>query len=252
MLRAYGEHLDASPARLQEVEDRLALLDRLKRKYGPTLAECIDRKEQLARQLEALRTGDERRAGLGAERARRASAFVTHAQPCRRNGVDAARTFGRKLQDLLAELAMARTQFDVRFEAEPPEAAWTEAGVDVAECYLSANVGEDLRPLARIASGGELSRVMLAIRTLAAADAPGKTSSSTRSTPASAGVLPTWWGRSCADRRVVSGALHHTPAADRRCRARALPDFEDRRRRPHPDAGRAARSRGPRSKSWRV
>ena len=70
---------------------------------------------------------------------------------------------------------MGRTQFDVRFDAEPPESAWAETGVDVAECYLSANVGEDLRPLARIASGGELSRVMLAIRTLAAAGAPGKT-----------------------------------------------------------------------------
>ena len=70
---------------------------------------------------------------------------------------------------------MGRTQFDVRFEAEPPESAWAETGVDVAECYLSANVGEDLRPLARIASGGELSRVMLAIRTLAAAASPGKT-----------------------------------------------------------------------------
>ena len=70
---------------------------------------------------------------------------------------------------------MVGTQLEVRFEADPPESAWTESGIDVAECYLSANVGEDLRPLARIASGGELSRVMLAIRTLAAADAPGKT-----------------------------------------------------------------------------
>ena len=62
-----------------------------------------------------------------------------------------------------------------RFEADAPEAGWTEHGSDIAECYLSANVGEEPRPLARIASGGELSRVMLAIRTLAAADAPGKT-----------------------------------------------------------------------------
>ena len=70
---------------------------------------------------------------------------------------------------------MGRTQFEFRFETDPPESAWSETGIDVAECYLSANVGEDLRPLARIASGGELSRIMLAIRTLASADAPGKT-----------------------------------------------------------------------------
>jgi DNA repair protein RecN (Recombination protein N) len=83
--------------------------------------------------------------------------------------------FSRKIQHLLADLAMGRTQFEVRFAADVPEALWSEAGVDIAECYLSANVGEDPRPLARIASGGELSRVMLAIRTLAAAEAPGKT-----------------------------------------------------------------------------
>ena len=70
---------------------------------------------------------------------------------------------------------MGRTQFDVGFQSDPPESAWTGTGIDVAEFYLSANVGEEPRPLARIASGGELSRVMLAIRTLAAADAPGKT-----------------------------------------------------------------------------
>ena len=70
---------------------------------------------------------------------------------------------------------MGRTRFEVRFQPDPPESSWSESGVDVAECYLSANVGEDLRPLARIASGGELSRIMLAIRTLAAADSPGKT-----------------------------------------------------------------------------
>ena len=69
---------------------------------------------------------------------------------------------------------MGRTQFEFRFETDPPESAWSETGIDVAECYLSANVGEDLRPLARIASGGELSRIMLAIRTLASADAPGR------------------------------------------------------------------------------
>jgi len=72
-------------------------------------------------------------------------------------------------------LAMGRAHFEMRFDDAPPEPSWTEAGIDVAECYLSANVGEDPRPLARIASGGELSRVMLAIRTLAAAGAPGKT-----------------------------------------------------------------------------
>ena len=175
MLRAYGEHIDASPARLQQVEDRLALIDRLKRKHGPALADVLAKREVLAKQLDALEHADERRAGLEGETQVARERFLDGARALSRKRREASKQFATRIQALLAELAMGRTQFDVRFEAEPAESAWTETGVDVAECYLSANVGEDLRPLARIASGGELSRVMLAIRTLAAAGAPGKT-----------------------------------------------------------------------------
>jgi DNA repair protein RecN (Recombination protein N) len=78
--------------------------------------------------------------------------------------------FSRRLERLLEELAMERTQFDVRFGPEPlPEPAWTAGGFDAVEFFISPNPGEDLRPLARIASGGELSRIMLAIKTLTAA-----------------------------------------------------------------------------------
>jgi DNA repair protein RecN (Recombination protein N) len=174
-LRSYGENIDASPARLQEVEDRLALIERIKRKHGPTLDAAIAARDALSRQLESLQHADERRAGLeGATKAAREE-FLKRARALSRMRRDHAVGFARRLQDLLGELAMGRAQLEVRFEGEAGEAAWSEQGVDVAECYLSANVGEDLRPLARIASGGELSRVMLAIRTLAAAAAPGKT-----------------------------------------------------------------------------
>src|SRR5688500_198627 len=174
-LRSYGETIDASPARLQEVEDRLALLERLKRKHGPSLADVVAKRDTLSRQLDALENADERRPGPEAATRAARDAFLVRARALSRKRREAATEFGKRIQALLGELAMGRTQFDVRFEAEAPESAWTEAGVDVAEWYLSANVGEDLRPLARIASGGELSRVMLAIRTLAAASAPGKT-----------------------------------------------------------------------------
>jgi DNA repair protein RecN (Recombination protein N) len=174
-LRAYGENIDASPARLQEVEDRLAVLQRLKRKYGPTLNEAIARKTSLLNQLDSLRHADQRRAGLESEARAARDEFLKRARALSRMRREAAKAFGNRLQALLGELAMGRTQFEMRFAADPPETAWNENGIDMAECYLSPNVGEDLRPLARIASGGELSRVMLAIRTLAAAEAPGKT-----------------------------------------------------------------------------
>ena len=70
---------------------------------------------------------------------------------------------------------MDRTRFEVRFEAREDPANWSERGIDVGEFYLSPNPGEDLRPLARIVSGGELSRIMLALKTLAAGDAVSKT-----------------------------------------------------------------------------
>ena len=174
-LRSYGENIDASPAKLQEVEDRLALIERLKRKYGPTLADVMTARESLSRQLDSLQHADERRAGLQAGSKAAREAFLTRARALSKRRREGHGEFARRLQDLLGELAMGRTRLEVRFDGEAAEAAWTEQGIDVAECYLSANVGEDLRPLARIASGGELSRVMLAIRTLAAAGAPGKT-----------------------------------------------------------------------------
>jgi len=72
------------------------------------------------------------------------------------------------VEGLLGELAMARTRFEVRFnDAELPESGWSERGIDNAEFFVSPNPGEELRPLARIVSGGELSRVMLALKTLA-------------------------------------------------------------------------------------
>jgi DNA repair protein RecN (Recombination protein N) len=175
LLRSYGQNIDASPAKLQEVEDRLVLIERLKRKYGPTLANVIAAQESLARQLDSLQHGDERKAGLAAESKAAREDFLKRARALSTHRRQAAVEFARRLQDLLGELAMGRARLEVRFDAEAAEPAWSENGVDVAECYLSANVGEDLRPLARIASGGELSRVMLAIRTLAAAGTPGKT-----------------------------------------------------------------------------
>ena len=72
-------------------------------------------------------------------------------------------------------LAMARTRFEVRFLEERDENGWGERGIDHAEFFVSPNVGEDLRPLARIVSGGELSRMMLALKTMAVAEGEGKT-----------------------------------------------------------------------------
>jgi DNA repair protein RecN (Recombination protein N) len=175
-LRSYADAVDASPARLQEVEDRLALLERLKRKYGPTLGDVIERGRDLAREQELLTGAGERAEDLQKALNAASDRYLKAARELSRLRRDAARQFARTVEELLADLAMTRTRFDVRFNAAElgPE-GWTESGIDRSEFFVSPNPGEELRPLARIVSGGELSRVMLALKTMAAGNEPGKT-----------------------------------------------------------------------------
>jgi DNA repair protein RecN (Recombination protein N) len=175
-LRHYADGVDASPARLQEVEDRLALLERLKRKHGPTLQDVIDRGAALKRERDLLSGTGERAADLEQELEAATGRFLDLARDLSRRRRKAGQDFAKHLEALLAELAMARTRFEVRFTGgELPPDRWSERGIDEAEFFVSPNPGEDLRPLARIVSGGELSRVMLALKTLAVVDTPGKT-----------------------------------------------------------------------------
>ena len=175
-LRRYADGVDASPGRLQEVEDRLAVLERIKRKHGPTLEDVLARGRALARERDLLTGSGERAEDLQKALNGASERYLALARELSRKRRDAAGPFARTVETLLAGLAMERTRFDLRFngaEAGPEE--WNERGIDRAEFYVSPNPGEELRPLARIVSGGELSRVMLALKTLAVGDAPGKT-----------------------------------------------------------------------------
>ncbi len=174
-LRSYAAGIDASPSKLQEVEDRLAAIERLKKKYGPMLADILERRAQFRRDLDSVEHGTERAAELDAELSRLRAEYVARAEALSKRRKAAAVEFSRALEKALADLAMARTRCDVRFTAAESEAGWTEQGTEHVEFYISPNPGEDLKPLARIASGGELSRIMLALKTLGSTDAPGKT-----------------------------------------------------------------------------
>jgi DNA repair protein RecN (Recombination protein N) len=174
-LRSYSADIDASPARLQEIEDRLAALERLKRKHGPTLGEVIAVAERLRRDLDDIEHATERTAELDREAASARAAYCTAAGALSGARRGTAPEFSRRLERALADLAMARTRCDIRLTEPDDDATWSERGLETAEFFISPNPGEDLRPLARIASGGELSRIMLALKTLASTDAPGKT-----------------------------------------------------------------------------
>jgi DNA repair protein RecN (Recombination protein N) len=174
-LRSYGADLDASPERLQAVEDRLAAIERLKRKYGPTLDDVLARLNALALELAELEGGETQAARLAAREQDTRDAFHKVARDLSQRRDTAAGALARALERELADLAMAKCRVDVRLRAIATPDAWTRRGVDEVEFFFSPNPGEDVRPLARIASGGELSRVMLALRRLSARDEPGRT-----------------------------------------------------------------------------
>jgi DNA repair protein RecN (Recombination protein N) len=175
-LRSSLTHLEASPERLQHVEDRLAQLERLKKRHGPTLADVLHKRAELKEGIEALETTADRAAELEAQLIAARAAFVEAGTALSARRREAATALGQALQDLLGDLAMPHTTFSVQFTGDPSsERTWTALGMDSVEFFFSANPGEAPRALARIASGGELSRVMLALKTLATTDAPGKT-----------------------------------------------------------------------------
>src|SRR5215208_420433 len=133
-LRGYADGIDASPARLQEVEDRLVLLERLKRKYGPTLSDVIAHHDTAVQDLEGLAGLDARAEAVAGEVTVAGAQYLDRARALSAARRTAADRFASALEGSLSELAMGRTQFAVRFEPPPAtEDGWTAAGFDRAE-----------------------------------------------------------------------------------------------------------------------
>jgi DNA repair protein RecN (Recombination protein N) len=166
-LRHYLGALEADPARLEQVESRLAALEKLKRKYGATIAEVLTFLEDVRRQLAAVESSSERREALGKAIAELASEYELTAAKLTARRTEAARDLARRVETELAALAMPKTRVEIRVVA----AAWSEHGSDAVEFLISPNPGEEPKPLDKIASGGELSRVALALMTAAMAPA---------------------------------------------------------------------------------
>ena len=174
-LRSYAAAVEVSPDRLAEAEARLADIERLARKHGGTLDAVLERRRAMAAEVEDLTGNDERRAALEEYAVEAREAYLAAARALSVRRVAGARDLAPALEAELRHLAMPDGRVDVRVETGLPEGRWGPLGTDRVELFLSANPGEDARPLARVASGGELSRVMLALKTLVATDAAGKT-----------------------------------------------------------------------------
>src|SRR5215210_3086478 len=173
------EESDSTVARLKrlerqaEIESRLAEIARLKRKYGGTIESALEHFERSRERLRQLERTDERAEEVTRELAEARAAYVKVATRMHKARVKSAVEFRRAVESSLKEVAMEHARFEARVaapeDAGADEAArsFTAAGFDRVEFYFSANAGEALRPLAKVASGGEASRMMLVLKTSA-------------------------------------------------------------------------------------
>ena len=188
LARALGDYLgrlDADPAHLDEVEDRLALLDRLKRKYGGTVDDMMAFGERARDELTGLEHADERRAEVLRRLESAAASYRIAAESLSRERREASSRLVKEVQRELAQLGMEKARFEASLGPLPPAGdgktpgdAGDEAdraisaggprGIDHVTYLVSSNPGEDLRPLDRVASGGEISRLILALKTVIA------------------------------------------------------------------------------------
>jgi DNA repair protein RecN (Recombination protein N) len=161
--REFGEGIQSSPERLAEIEDRLALLDRLKRKYGASVAEVIAYGQDVANKLSEIDNRDAVLADLRKQLADAAAAYRREAELLTAARAAAAKKLTALAERQINDLAM-KARFAVEVRAQKGEADWSAHGWDAIGCSIATNAGEPLKPLDQIASGGEMSRVLLALK----------------------------------------------------------------------------------------
>ena len=162
-VRDYAGGIHASPEHLAEVEDRLAVLDRLKRKYGPALEDVIGFGADVARKLSEIENKDEILRELRSELAKSGADYLRAARALSKARQDAARKLEKLVEAEINDLAMKST-FRIQMTTSEEEGNWAAAGIDEVVYMIATNPGEPMRQLEHIASGGELSRVMLALK----------------------------------------------------------------------------------------
>jgi len=159
-INGYGEGLEADPERLGEVEERIRVLKRICRKYGPSLKEVIDHYEKLQEELEELTAGGQSLEELEENYLVCQKKLTQLCQELTQLRREAAGKLEKQLVEELKPLAMEKVLFECRLSPSTPSAA----GSDLVEYYFSPNPGEKLQPLAYCASGGEMSRFLLALK----------------------------------------------------------------------------------------
>ncbi len=164
-LRDFADRLEFSPSRLADIEDRLAEISRLKRKYGGSVAASLEHLAHSEDRLRQIETSDERERELNAELAAARERYLDLARKLHKERVRAAKKFEQAVEKGIGEVAIDNARFQVQVNDSVDAAG--QKGIDHTEFYFSANIGEEVKPLARVASGGEASRLMLVLKTVA-------------------------------------------------------------------------------------
>ena len=169
-LRDMGRELDFSPGELDQVEGRLDVIYRLKKKYGSTVGEMLAYLERSRRELDQIQLADDTIARLTAqlEKDRRLAAEKGAALTAARQ--KAALQLQKRVEEELRQLDMPRVRFETEFLPSDGEDGMDATGMDRVQFLMSANVGEALKPIQKVASGGELARIMLALKNVLAED----------------------------------------------------------------------------------
>ena len=175
-LRSYNQSLEFNPKRLEEIEDRLAEINGLKRKYGADIAEILKRRDQIAEELEQLASNDENMKELEKKLKQQEKVISKLAIQLAKKREATAKKITKSIENELKELSMVNVRFGVRFDYPPSPDGFiffrkekmnaTPTGLGTLEFLFSPNPGEEMRPLVKIASGGEVSRLMLALKSI--------------------------------------------------------------------------------------
>lgn len=170
--RDFSSSLEFSPSRLDEIENRLAEISRLKRKYGETVEAVLEHLRVSEERLSNIETAELREEELEKELAVLEQSYITAADKLHDARAKAASLFEKQVENDLKDVALEKARFEVRID---PDGEISPNGTDRVEFYFSANPGELPRPLAKVASGGEASRLMLILKTASRSDDAGKT-----------------------------------------------------------------------------
>ncbi len=178
-LRDYLGGLNHDPRRLEEIDERLELIGTLKRKYGGSVKAVLERGKKIAEELESIDRLEGNLEALERDIAAMKAELESLADSLSRRRREAAMVLERAVMDELEDLRMPKASFEVRFIEGESEGGETMPlhgkGRDVVEFYLSANPGEGLKPLSKVASGGELSRIVLALKKVLVHDTTAET-----------------------------------------------------------------------------